>query len=190
MDFKVVYFFFLALVASLLFSACKDNGPDLEPDQILLSLDGDNLSAPELPGGTFEGAARFDASAMAAHTGKKLVSVQYYLQDLPRFCEIRVYEGTQDTIPRTLVYDANVTVGRDANAWNIHTLSPALDLTGDDLWIAVRFQHNNPQRTLGCDPGPANADGDWTWDEIDSRWLPLRERSTLDINWNIRGVVE
>ncbi len=180
----------LALLASILVTACKDDGTKIDPNQELLSLDGDNFSAPELPGGTFEGAVRFEAATMAAHAGKKLVSVQYFLQDLPRFCEIRIYEGTNDTVPGPLVYDANVTTGRDANSWNIHELSPALDLSGDDLWIAVRFQHNNPQRTLGCDPGPAVTNGDWLWDEAFQSWDRFRDVSTIDINWNVRGVVE
>ncbi len=182
--------FFLFLLSLLAFSACVDDGPDVDPEFTLLQHDDANQDAPELPTGTYEGGARFLASQMAALSGDKLIEVQYYLKDRPSSGSIRIYQGSEGDKPKTLVYNENVSIGEEEKSWNTHSLKTALVLDGSDLWINYRFTQATNQRTLGCDIGPAVENGDWLWDANDDQWLPLRQRSTISINWNVRGVVE
>ena len=180
---------FSILLILVAFAACGD-GPKVDPNLIVLNYDDANQDAPELPAGTYEGGARFLSGEMGTHTGKKLIEVQYYLKEIPRSGQIRIYAGGSVDGPKDLIYNKDVTIGRDEEAWNTHIIDPAIDLDGQELWIVYRFSHDTDLRVLGCDPGPANAEGDWLWDENDDLWRPLRQRSTLDINWNIRGIVE
>jgi hypothetical protein len=180
---------FLLSLSLLLLSACQRDGPKVDKDNSVLRHDDANLDAPELPGGTYEGAARFLASEMSTYSGRELIEVQYYLKVLPRYAEIRIYGQSDNDEPVTLLYQADISQEAEAESWNVHSLPNPLLLEAQDLWLAVRFAHDLPQRTLGCDPGPAVANGDWLLDEVDGEWLPLRQRSATDINWNIRGVV-
>lgn len=187
---KPNFIFLLVALGLFTFSACTDNGPDVEPGFTVLNYDDGNRDAPELPGGTYEGGARFLASLMADYTGDELTEIQYYLKLVPKSGEIRIYSGSENGTPKDLIYNKNVTIGREEDAWNTHTLSDPITLNGDDLWIVYRFSHDNSARVLGCDPGPAAENGDWLWDANDGQWLPLNQRSAVNINWNIRAVVE
>ena len=42
-------------------------------------------------------------------------------------------------------------------------------------------------QAMGCDAGPSISGGDWMWQESDGEWQTFRERSTDNINWNIRA---
>ena len=180
----------LILVSLFAIAACNPDEPVIDPDFILLNHDDENRDAPELPSGTFEGGARFPASQMKDYEDDQLVEVQYYIQERASSGTIRIYSGSNNDNPETLLFEKNVSIGEEAESWNTHTLSNPIVLNGDDLWITYRFTQATNQRTLGCDPGPAVTNGDWLWDANDGSWLPLRQRSTLNINWNIRGVIE
>lgn len=186
---KPNFIFLIALFGIIFFSACED-GPDVEPGFVVLNYDDNNSDAPELPAGTYEGGARFLASQMADYSGKKLTEIQYYLKAAPKTGEIRVYSGSTNDGPQNLIYNRDVTIGREQDAWNIHTLSDPITLDGDDLWIVYRFSHDTNARVLGCDPGPAVLNGEWLLDTFDGLWLPLSQRSSLSINWNIRAVID
>ena len=63
-----------------------------------------------------------------------------------------------------------------------------IDLTDQDIWVAVQFSHIDQQATLGCDPGPAVEDGDWILNG--GGWQTLRGLSAeVNINWNIRAIL-
>lgn len=187
---KPNFIFILVILGIFTFSACKDNGPDIEPGFTLLNYDGSNQDAPELPAGTYEGGARFLSTLMAEYTGDTLTAIQYYLQDVPKSGEIRIYSGSDNDTPKDLIYNKNVTLGRDQDAWNTHTLSDPIALDGSDLWIIYRFSHDNNARVFGCDIGPAVDNGEWLLDTFDGQWLPFSQRATLSINWNIRAVID
>ena len=155
-----------------------------------LRYDGDNSNAPLLAPDTYEAAARFPASIMNDYTGKKLTQVSYYMASSPLQTSLRIYEGGTANMPGQLVYDAELTGNITQNAFNAHVLSQPLDITGDDLWLSIRFRINRQLQTIGCDPGPAAANGDWLFQLSDNQWIPYNERTPVDINWNIRGVVE
>lgn len=181
------------LLATFTISACKKN--ELRKDPVIndpffaLNHDDSNTDAPNLPANQYEGAVRFTASQMIQYQGKELIEVYYYIKDKPTACRIKVYSsGTGD--PDSLLYVATVTNEVIEKAWNHHLMTSPVELGSFDLWIAVEFSTNQEQRTLGCDRGPAINNGDWLWDSADGQWTPLSIRSSIDINWNIRGVVD
>lgn len=175
---------FLLLV---LFSACKDDDESL-PE---LRYDGPNSTGPQLSAGEHELAVYFPASKMAEFAGKKLTQVQVYVgPQLPAYCEIRVYGPGSSSNPGTNIYKGNVTSSLDPATWNKFDLAPAIDLTGDDLWIGVYVEHNAEQQSIGCDAGPNKTNGDWLFQSSDLEWKTYIDRTGESVNWNIRGVVE
>ena len=165
-------------------------GPHHEPGVVSLHHDSVNVTAPELQGGTYEGAAWFSPERMGDLAGGELMRIEYYVMEVPELCRVKVYgPGGMDS-PGELLYSADVGESVRANSWNIHELESAITLTGEDVWIAVEFGHGANQRTLGCDAGPAADGGDWLYTAEDGAWRTLQERMPpTSINWNIRGVV-
>ncbi|MGB0930901.1 MAG: hypothetical protein ACPGVB_09005 [Chitinophagales bacterium] len=182
---KPIFFLLLCLLS---FAACKDEGTSIDAD---LHYDGENESAPFLDAGTWEAAARFPMSIMTEFQGRNLEEVEFFILERPDACAIHIYgEGNSDEAG-TLLYSEDVSGSVNANSWNRHTLSAPLAINGDDLWISVVVTHNSPIASVGCDEGPAELDGDWTYSHDDGEWRSLNFRSNqqVNINWNIRGYV-
>ncbi len=179
---KVLFLFCLSL---FVFSCDKDDD-DLTAD--LVNDRGLN-DAPYLLAGEYIVASRFPASEMSSFQGKKLEGIEYYLKNKPTQAEVRVYNGSTGDEPGTLVYSKSVTVEMDAESWNLHTLSDDIEITGEDMWIAVRLVLNAEDQTIGCDVGPAVTNGDWISSSTDNIWTTYREFTSpeVSINWNIRG---
>lgn len=183
-------FFFSAL---LMFSCQEDpvnNEPDINAPFVALNYDGSNQDAPLLPTGNYEAAIYFPASELNDLTGGKLIEVYYYIRELPASCTIKIYSKTSDSSPVELEYSAATGSDLLPNTWNKHILSTPVEITGEDIWIAVSLGHGADTRSIGCDPGPAVSGGDWLFDSGDGNWIPLSQRAGISINWNIRGVVE
>lgn len=172
------------LLSATLLSCEKDK---LDPQ--ILSYDGDNLSAPLFLAGDYQMAARFPVSELEQYKGKFLEEVQVYLVERPARAEIIIYgEGTPIT-PGSVLYSEVVTADMRSNQWNTHVLSTPVEITNQDLWIAIMVRHRDPIGTVGCDPGPAVTNGDLLLD-ANGNWTNLRTFSNdaISINWNIRGV--
>ena len=183
---KKYLFLFLAISFTLV-SCEKDEDPITELE---LHLDGPNQSAPFFDPGTYEAAARFTANYTREYEGKNLEAVEFYLAELPDQCEVRIYDIGSATEPGDLLYSAEIT-NLGSNAWNKHTLNTPLELSGDDLWISIKVTTDERSNIMGCDPGPANSNGDWTFSSEDNAWQTYRDRTNniVNINWNIRGDV-
>ncbi|MEO0468641.1 MAG: hypothetical protein AAF206_03400 [Bacteroidota bacterium] len=186
---------FLSFVLIISLIACDRNnlepGPQIEPPLVALQYDGPNQTAPSLAGGTYEGSVRFRSNQLANIVDGKLTDVYFYIMEKPQSVSVKIYEGSENTGPRDLVYSAGVTSAVTGNSWNQHTLSNPLNISGEDLWIAVKFSHTNQAQTLGCDPGPNQPNGDWLLDESDNQWLTFGNRAAgASINWNIRAAVD
>lgn len=178
-----------SLILSLVFLlACNK---DEEPVTSDLHYDGPNQTAPFIEAGTHETAAKFTIVQTGPLAGRNLTEVQYYLVNLPATCSLRVYAQGDASTPGTLLYSSDLSGEMTPNSWNRHVLSTPVTITGEDLWIAIRVEHQNRTNTIGCDPGPANRNGDWILSSSDNEWKTFRERTNLqvNINWNIRGVV-
>jgi len=182
------------LLASLV--ACEGNGidpaPVIEAPFVSLNHDGAVETAPTLPGGEYEAAARFDASEMVPYKDGKLVDVYFYVFNRPASATIKIYKGSNFDGPETVVYSAAVSSSVEANSWNRHTISNPVVIEDDDYWIAVKFGMTNQAQVIGCDEGPAHPDGDWLYRTLDANWNTFRTVTSQEasINWNIRGVIE
>lgn len=177
-------FLLLPFIAFLLLTSC---GSDDNLD-FLLSLDGDNLTAPNLEPGVHEAAALFTSNETGSYDGRELIEVTWFMGPVPPFrTEVRVYGPGTNGNPGSLLYSADVTAGLDLGAWNRHVLATPVAITGQDLWISVLVEHANTQQSIGCDAGPNVAGGDWLMS--DGNWQTFRDRTGDSINWNVRGVV-
>lgn len=178
---------FLLLGLALALSACQeDENFDLENT---LHYDGPNNTAPFLPGGEYEAAARFTSVEQADYVGGKLLEVSFFIADLPQSCIVKIYgEGTADT-PGNLLHSVSMSGKLNPFSWNSYELSNPIDITGKDLWVSISFTHSASQQTIGCDAGPAAPDGDWLYQNDDQDWLSFRQRTGESINWNIRARV-
>ncbi len=180
----------------LLCAACGDddeaggNANDLAAAD--LHYDGDNFSAPIIGNGTHLMAARLTANDLAEYQGKTLEEVLFYLQDVPATCELLVMAQNTATEPGAVLFGADVTDFVNANGWNPFTLDPPVAIPdGEDLWIGVRVEHNGDTQSVGCDEGPAQANGDWILSSITTSWETFRDFTAGEssINWNIRARV-
>jgi len=185
MNSRLLSLLMISLCSLLMFSSCKD-----DDGEILLNHDGSNFNAPELPANTYESAALFPSSFTGNDADNELYAIQYYIRSTPSSAELRVYRGGSSE-PDSLIYSANVLTQIINESWNSHTIPEPIILDGENIWITFRYTQLSVQRTLGCDEGPATANGDWLFDSADGFWTPLstRTNSTININWNLRGLV-
>jgi len=172
-----------ATITLLFFTACKKDSFDFT-----LSYDGANVIAPELPEGVYESGALFPEGFSGNEAGNQLLEIEYYILQLPRTAELRVYSGGSNQ-PEKLIYSKAVTAEINQESWNTHVLETPVILDGEDLWVMLNYQQTGLARTLGCDDGAAVTNGDWHYDSFENEWLPLSEQSSIDINWNIRAKV-
>lgn len=183
--------FLLLLPLLLLLSAC---GEDEEPivQTATFQYDGDNQTAPILDPGVHIMAARFTAAQTNTYQGKTLDRVEFFLLDIPSVVELRIYEANTASTPGDLLYTADLSSDLRSNSWIGHRLTTPLDISGEDLWIAIRVVHNFAAQSLGCDRGPASNNGDWILTDSATSWQTFREvtNNESSINWNIRGFVD
>jgi hypothetical protein len=188
----------LVLMAGLIFSCKKKEeeptevrnyAPAVPANMVALFHDDYNIDAPVLPVGTYETAIRFTTQDQSNVQNARLHAVQYYMASKPIQAQLRVYSGGTNN-PGNLVYSRNIINEVERNKWNIHVLSDTLNLSNTDLWVGIRFTTNSEGKYIGCDPGPAAANGDWMWDALDASWLRYSNRTVTSINWNMRAVVE
>lgn len=176
----------LLILFVFLLSACeKDNS-----STNLLNYDSDNVTAPQFLPGDYEMAARFTPSETGSFQGQFLEEVQVYLLERPSRTEIIIYdEGTADN-PGSVLHTQVVSSEVRPNSWNTILLDTPIEIGDKDLWISCKVRHTDPYGTVGCDAGPANQNGDKLFTSDDG-WITLRAftNQSININWNIRGVL-
>lgn len=185
---KKLLFFSFSLF--LFFSACKkEDLPDV--DNAELRRDGDNNTAPQFDPGKIIFGVRFASGITNEFTGQNLTEVNFHILNSPSRCIVKVYaEGSQNE-PGAELYSKDVTASLNPGEWNAHVLDTPIEVTGDDLWLAIEVTHGTALQTVGCDFGPAVPGGDWVFPETETNWLTFRNLTTTEsINWNIRGQVE
>lgn len=180
---KILFFLSLTL---FVFSCEKDS--DLTADLI---HDRGLNDAPFILPGEYILATRFTASDLNDYQGKKLEGVEYYLRSKPTQCEVRVYQGSNGDEPGDLIYSKSTTLEMESDSWNLHVIDDAIEVAGEDLWLAVRIVLSSEAATVGCDVGPAVTNGDWITSSVDDQWTTYRDFTSpeVSINWNIRGHV-
>ncbi len=180
------YTFLFCCLALLMMSACKDD----EDTTNRLNYDTENVTGPLLEPATWQAGARFTPAETAEFTGLRLTQVEYFMGGVPAGTDIRIFGPGVNNNPGDLLYSAQVGDAVQPGRWNRHRLATPIDITGQELWIAVGLVHQVDQQSIGCDAGPADTDGDWLFSSIDGQWIKYFDRTQESINWNIRGVVE
>jgi len=179
--------FIYFLVLSLFLISCGDDEPEIN----LLSYDGDNLTAPSLPGGNHEMAVRFPSFETSEFQGRSLTEVQVFMYDVPSDIAMNIYTEGNSSGPDFSTVTQYEVGGLTPNSWNNLVLPQAFTITSE-MWISFNWSQSGQQQVIGCDAGPANPNGDWIILSTDSRgWTSFRDISGGEsVNWNIRGVVE
>lgn len=183
---KLTHLLFV-LLATFTFAACgDDDGSSGNLDT--LSYDGDNNNAPALAQGIHQLAVRFPASYLTDAVGKKLHEIEAFLIPGAVSYKLLVRDKGTSSSPGAVLFEKDITANVDAQKWVIIKVDPPLEITGEDLWIAVEVEHNATAQTIGCDNGPRKEGGDWIWDSISQNWETFLGRTgTESVNWNIRG---
>lgn len=175
-------YFIAILSAALLWGACnKDNDS-------FLQLDGDNATGPLLDAGQHETAVRFTADRTRQFNGRQLTEVHWYTGPRPAATQVKVYGPGPGNAPGSLLYSKDVSSSVRPFNWNVHRLDTPIEITGQELWIAIAFTHAERGQTIGCDAGPNRIGGDWLF-TLDNQWRTYIQRTGESINWNIRGKV-
>jgi len=184
-------FYFLAIASLAFCFSCKDDD-DTSQNSADLQYDLGINSAPIFGAGVHLAAARFTSSVTGSLAGQKLDRVEFYLINTPSNCKIRIFDEGTSSRPGDQLYEADVTNLVSPDSWTSHTLTEDLELANKDIWIAVEVTHPDERNTIGCDVGPANANGDWVLEGNEIEWQSYRDftNDLVDINWNIRGYVE
>lgn len=167
----------------------KSTNPD-PPTELTLHYDKEQDASPSLDASRYEAAARFTSTQIGNLAGRDLIEVHYYLANKPETCRVKIYGQNSANQPGSVLYSAEVTSATQTPQWNVHKLTQAVKLTSEDIWISIEFSHSARQATIGCDPGPAVPNGDWLYSMADGAWRPLSQRTSISINWNIRGVAQ
>jgi len=182
----------MLLLAGLAQINCTEKNSPSEPDdsELVLRYDKEQDSSPFLAAGRYEATARFTSAQIGNLAGREVVEVRYYISTKPEVCRIKIYGPGSANTPGTLLYSSEVTSATMANQWNVHALTQSVRLTSNDIWISVEFSHSARQATIGCDPGPAIDNADWLWSASDNNWMTLRQRASININWNLRAAAK
>lgn len=188
---------FSCLLIMLLGTSCDrqviEPAPEVLPPAEQLNYDGDNVTAPLLPGGVYEAAVLFTPVELLGLDGKQVTEVILFVQDVPISATVRFFEGSSNGDPESLISSQGVRSELVKDSWSRISLSSPVTIDEQkDLWLTLRFELSGDSQTLGCDAGPAENYGDFLFDDSDGQWQKLSSRTSggININWNLRMVVE
>ena len=182
--------YILFAITIILCSACGSDGPDVSGDRIVLSYDGENVTAPTLGAGYFEFAVRFPTMLTDNAIGKSIEQVSFYLYDAPQYLAISISNDLTSTLPDDVLFRQQITAPR-TNSWNTITLSQPFEITGEPIWVRIEIEQNDILQTVGCDAGPNRRNGDWLYDEDTNTWESFLDRTgqAESVNWNIKAIL-
>ena len=178
---------FLFCCLALMMSACNDDDNDTAN---ILSHDRDNVTGPLLQAATWQAATRFSPAETAEFSGLRLTQVEYFMGLAPDEANVFIYGPGVNNQPGDLLYQASITNSINQTSWNTHRITTPIDITGEEIWIAINLVHQADQQSIGCDAGPTETGGDWLFSSLDNQWRTYNDRTAESINWNIRGIVE
>ena len=177
---------YLVLSFLFVFVACdKDDNSD---NAQLLKYDGSNANAPALPASNYIMGVRFPANETEVFMDSLLTEIRFYVQTPPKNLFVRVYGAGMDETPGDLLYESNaLTALVESDSWYTHVLTEDIVITGEEMWLAVAFSHDDLLRSIGCDSGPREGNGDFLFDEATNVWSTFFDGTGESVNWNIRG---
>lgn len=181
---KIIYGLLLLGILS-----CGKDDDGNNNDNNVLRYDGENASSPIFPAGSHEAAARFPNFVLDQYEGKALSSVEIFVYDVPRSFTFNVYTSGSAAGPDILLQSDEVSSQMQANGINAITYDPPIPLDGE-IWLSASWTQTSEQQVIGCDAGPANANGDWLFLSTENDgWSTFRGITGESVNWNIRGIL-
>jgi hypothetical protein len=157
-----------------------------QPDNQVLRYDnGINHTAMGSADRIIYAAAYFPASTMSLYTGLALTHVEVYIYYEPIEAEIIIYGPGTSTTPGTPLLTQ--TISATAHSWVMTELDVPIAITGDDLWICYRVEHEQGYFSTGIDSGPAVAGFGDMVSEDGIAWYSLFNDLGFDNNMNIAG---
>ena len=184
------FFFFLSIALLSLTFSCSDD-EDTNANTAEFGYDFGPNDAPIFGIGAHQAAVRFPSTLTTPFSGNLLDRVEFYLVNTPSNTKIIIYDEGTATQPGPILYEADVTVDVTPNSFNTHIITEDINITENDIWIAIQFTHPDVRNTMGCDVGPAVTNGDFVLEASESEFRTYRAftNNIVDINWNIRGFV-
>ena len=191
----------MVLALAMLISCQKDDPViSREPLPNTLHFDGENQSAPVFAQGVSYAGVRFSSAEVErlGHEGKSMTSVQYFIAEPPDYLKLLIFadNGQRRDEPGDVIYDHVFTAGEiNGNAWNEHTLATVTPIPSQGVWIVFEVDAGDLNlAVIGCDPGPRHPEGDvyGLFGGDNPGWFTFFDFSdqTVDINWNIRAIVQ
>ena len=138
----------------------------------------------------FDVAQRFVPADLVAHDGKFLTRILFLPREASCTYSVRAWVGGNIAAPEMLIVD-QVVENPIINEWNEVFLDiPVYVDASQELWIGFR-SNTTTGHPAGCDVGPAiNGKGNMI-NLAGQGWITLLEAaSTLNFNWNVRGLLE
>lgn len=157
-----------------------------------LHWDGQNTGNSVGTGGPvdFDVAQRFEPADLLAHDGKFLTRILFLPREASCTYSVRAWVGGNIAAPEMMIVD-QVVQNPVIDEWNEVFLDiPVFVDASKELWIGFR-SNTTTGHPAGCDVGPAiNGKGNMI-NLAGQGWITLLEAaSTLNFNWNVRGLLE
>jgi len=178
----------LLLTLGLFFISACNNDDEVDTPENQLSYDGDNSAAPELPTGVYECAVLFPSSLTSNYVGRTIQEVYFFMGDIPSSTRILISSAGTANTPGDIEYQQNVSLNTPGS-WNTIALDTPYEIDGTDIWLSLEVNHPQAIRSVGCDAGPAEGNGDFLYQASDQSWTNFRNftNGESSINWNIRA---
>ena len=176
------------VIFGLFIASCGGDEEEIPNDRTILSYDGENLTAPTLPEGLFEFAVRFPPNLTRNVEGRSIEQVSFYLYDAPAQMYLNISTDFTTSVPGDILNTQMISNPRP-NSWNTITLDEPYPIDGGAIWVGIEVNLDRTMQSVGCDAGPANANGDWLYQEIDQTWDTFRGRTGESVNWNIKAII-
>ncbi len=193
---------YLVLALSVLVVAACNKDDEIDPvsGDRAIHYDGSNQSAPAIARGISYAAVRFPAAEVLASgaTGKSLTGVDFHVTDRPSQIKVIVFSWNDqdDREPGNVLYEQVLSRSTiSGGAWNHHSFGRSISIPAEGFWIACEVDAgDNDLRVIGCDQGPRHPQGDvyGVFGDNLPGWTSLYDFSSqaVDVNWNLRGVIE
>jgi len=183
---KLLPFLLMSFLA--VFVACdKDDDAN---EELVLNYDAANANAPDLPAGNFIFGVRFPPNETEIYKDSLLTEIDFYVKNPPNNLRVQVAGPGMNEAPGEVLYESNaLTALVETESWYTHKLTEPVAITGEELWLLVSFSHTDNLRSIGCDSGPAVANGDFIFDESMGVWTKFSTQTPESVNWNIRGII-
>lgn len=130
-------------------------------------------------------AAMFPAAYVQPYIGLEITSIDVFINDPGTAYKAQIYGMGSYNTPGPGALMVEQAFSATPFGWNTITLNEPFFIDGQDIWVGYWVSSTAGSYTPGCDPGPADDNGDWM--ASGPGWGHLSDNPDLDYNWNIRA---